>query len=112
MTSTEATQNTDFEAFLAQQKTEIVNLKAHRKECQETKAKAEKQLAEDTAEYDDTKAEREANIEFFDQTKEACQSKSDEWDERKSLRAEEIKGMNEALDVLTSDEARELFAKS
>merc|ERR1712048_559028 len=36
----------------------------------------------------------------------------DEWDERKSLREEEIKGMNEALDVLTSDEARELFAKS
>jgi hypothetical protein len=112
MTSTEATQNTDFEAFIDNKETEIVNLKAHRKECQETKAKAEKQLAEDTAEYDDTKAEREANIEFFDQTQEACQSKSDEWDERKSLRAEEIKGMNEALDVLTSDEARELFAKS
>merc|ERR1719197_2096777 len=111
MTSTEATQNMDFEAFVDNKETEIADLKAHRKRCEETKAAAEEQLAADTAEYDDTKAEREANIEFFDQTKEACQAKSDEWDERKSLREEEIKGMNEALDVLTSDEAREMFAK-
>mmetsp|Transcript_56521 Transcript_56521/g.103784 ORF Transcript_56521/g.103784 Transcript_56521/m.103784 type:complete len:439 (+) Transcript_56521:1214-2530(+) len=32
--------------------------------------------------------------------------------ERKALRSEELKGINEALDILTADDARDLFAKA
>merc|ERR1719473_2164517 len=53
-----------------------------------------------------------ADTAFFDATKEACKAKSDEWDTRKSLREEELDGITKALEVLTSDEARELFAAS
>jgi len=53
-----------------------------------------------------------ADIEFFDQTKAACQSKSDEWDVRKEMRSQEVEGIDAALDILTSDENRALFDKS
>merc|ERR1719178_280364 len=52
------------------------------------------------------------NIEFFDQTKAACLAKHDEWNIRAAERKEELAGIEEALKILTSDEARELFAKS
>ena len=35
---------------------------------------------------------------------------NEEWVVRKELRDAEVEGMNEALKILTSDEARELFA--
>merc|ERR1719389_1642056 len=53
-----------------------------------------------------------ADTEFFDQTKAACESKHEEWTVRKNLRDEELEGIDKALEILTSDEARELFAKS
>jgi hypothetical protein len=53
-----------------------------------------------------------ADEEFFEQTKEACLSKHEEWKVRSDLRNEEIKGIDAALDILTSDENRELFARS
>merc|ERR1719217_976432 len=62
--------------------------------------------------YDDTEMQMKADMEFFDQTKEACQSKHEEWTVRKEMRDAELDGINKALEILTSDEARELFAKS
>merc|ERR1719248_479997 len=53
-----------------------------------------------------------ADIEFFDETKAACQSKHEEWEVRKEMRAQEIEGITKALEILTSDDARALFAKS
>merc|ERR1719217_186790 len=62
--------------------------------------------------YDDTEMQMKADMEFFDQTKEACQSKHEEWTVRNEMRDAELDGINKALEILTSDEARELFAKS
>merc|ERR1719502_1647411 len=41
-----------------------------------------------------------------------CKAKSDEWDERSRLRTEQLDGIEKALKILTSDEARETFAAS
>merc|ERR1719217_1487570 len=62
--------------------------------------------------YDDTEMQMKADMEFFDQTKEACQSKHEEWTVRKEMRSQELDGINKALEILTSDDARALFAKS
>merc|ERR1719252_217315 len=75
-------------------------------------ADAEETLANTQQSYDDTEKQMKADIEFFDQTKEACEAKFAEWTQRKSDREMELKGIAEALKILTSDEARELFAKS
>merc|ERR1719502_1205816 len=41
-----------------------------------------------------------------------CKAKSDEWDERSRLRTEQLDGIEKALKILTSDEARATFAAS
>merc|ERR1719160_310240 len=69
-------------------------------------------LADTVQELDDTKKTMEADIEYFDNLKGACKAKHEEWTIRKEGRIEEMKGIEEALKILTSDEARELFAKS
>ena len=42
----------------------------------------------------------------------ACESKHEEWELRVKLRTEETEGIDKALEILTSDSARELFATS
>merc|ERR1719502_2416584 len=108
----EANQNHDFEQMYASLEKENNKMKKTRQRKETEKAEAEAMLADTTKAYDDTEKQMKADIEFFDQTKKACQSKHDEWTVRKEMREAELDGINKALEILTSDEARELFAKS
>jgi len=69
-------------------------------------------LADTAQSYDDTEAQMNADIKFFDAAKASCSSKSAEWKTRSDLRTEEFRGIAEALRILTSDDARELFNSS
>merc|ERR1719335_2154920 len=79
---------------------------------EEEKAAATQELADTVQELDDTKKQMEADIEFFDEMKAACKAKHEEWVARKAAREEELKGIEEALKILTSDDARALFGKA
>merc|ERR1719301_394194 len=111
-TNDEAQQNHDFEQQYATLEEENNKMKKTRARKETEKAEAEAMLADTTKAYDDTEKQMKADTEFFDQTKAACQSKHEEWTVRKELRDAELDGINKALEILTSDEARELFAKS
>eukprot|EP00929_Paragymnodinium_shiwhaense_P111682 TRINITY_DN79_c0_g1_i1.p1 TRINITY_DN79_c0_g1~~TRINITY_DN79_c0_g1_i1.p1 ORF type:complete len:597 (-),score=287.23 TRINITY_DN79_c0_g1_i1:113-1765(-) len=111
-TTNEATSNRDFETFIAVKTKELNEMKALKDKKTAEKAEAEANLADTTQNYDDTVAQKEADIKFFDATKSACSAKHEEWVTRDSLRDEEIAGVDEALKILTSDEAREMFAKA
>merc|ERR1719327_1448534 len=89
----EANQNHDFEQMYASLEKENNKMKKTRQ-----RKETEKQMKADT--------------EFFDQTKKACQSKHEEWTVRKEMRDAELDGISKAIEILTSDEARALFAKS
>merc|ERR1719163_2008753 len=108
----EAQQNHDFEQQYATLEKENNKFKATRARKETEKAEAEAMLADTTKAYDDTEKQMKADTEFFDQTKAACKSKHEEWTLREKLRNEELDGINKALEILTSDEARALFAKS
>merc|ERR1719327_834744 len=108
----EANQNKDYEDLFASLEKENNQMKETRARKEEEKAEAEAMLADTTKAYDDTEKQMKADMEFFDQTKAACESKHEEWTVRKELRDAELDGINKALEILTSDEARELFAKS
>merc|ERR1719316_2290580 len=108
----EANQNADYEQMYATLEKENNKMKATRARKETEKAEAEAMLADTTKAYDDTEKQMKADTEFFDQTKAACQSKHEEWTVRKELRDAELDGIDKALEILTSDEARELFAKS
>merc|ERR1719316_2469021 len=108
----EANQNADFEKMYASLEKENNKMKKTRARKETEKAEAEAMLADTTKAYDDTEKQMKADTEFFDQTKAACESKHEAWTERDSMRTQELEGINEALKILTSDKARELFAKS
>merc|ERR1719456_232313 len=87
-------------------------MKATRARKETEKAEAEAMLADTTKAYDDTEKQMKADTEFFDTTKKACLSKHEEWEVRKEMRDQELDGIEKALEILTGDTARELFAKS
>merc|ERR1719408_593772 len=87
-------------------------MKIIRAEKEEEKAEAEAMLADTTKNYEETEKQMHADMHFFDQTKTACKSKHEEWEIRKELREQELEGIDKALEILTGDDARELFAKS
>jgi len=49
---------------------------------------------------------------FFRTAATACEAKKDAWDKRQKARSEELKGIEEALTILTSDKARNVFKDS
>merc|ERR1719265_1468654 len=69
-------------------------------------------LADSEAEKADLEAQNARDEGFIADTKTACAAKADSWSERKRLRAEEIASINQAIAMLRSDDARDLFKKS
>jgi len=108
----EADRNGDYEKLYAQLEESNNQLKDTRDRKEVEKAEAEAMLADTTKTYEDTEKQREADIEFFGETKKACLEKHAEWTERVKMRDSELAGIDKALEILTSDESRALFAKS
>merc|ERR1719409_1424816 len=108
----EAKQNADYEKMYADLEKQNNKFKEERARKETEKAEAEAMLADTTKAYEDTEKQMKADEEFFDQTKKACESKHEEWTVRKEMRDQELEGISKALDLLTSDDARELFATS
>merc|ERR1719201_317680 len=111
-TNEEADRNAKYEKMYATLEDTNNQSKDTRDRKESEKAEAESMLADTTKAYEDTEKQMEADKEFFEQTKKACLSKHEEWTVRKKMRNEELDGINEALDILTSDENRALFDKS
>merc|ERR1719207_385721 len=73
------------------------------------KAEKSTQLAEAEQLLEATQAQLNEDEEFFETARKSCKEKSDSWDERGRLRTEELDGINKALEILTSDDARATF---
>merc|ERR1719201_1403038 len=111
-TETEATQYKNFESIssvAAKELDTLANTKT-KKEMYDTFSMNLEKSTE--TELDDTKAQLEASISLFDNTKKVCTSKAAEWNERVRARTEELSGINKALEILTSDDAKALFNKA
>jgi hypothetical protein len=111
-TMTEATQNKDFENLIAVKSEELATMQKTVAKKTGQKADAEQALADANQDYDDTTKQLAADKEFFDASKAACTDKAQAWKLRTSLRAEELAGVTKALEILSSDEARELFSSA
>merc|ERR1719201_1397647 len=71
-----------------------------------------KSLGEAKLNRADTETQLETDEAFFASTQKACKEKADEWSERSRLRAEELAGINEAVAILTSDDASAIFTEA
>jgi len=111
-TQQEAKSNREYEKFIENKQEELAEMEKIKTKKESQKADAEQALAEASALYDETEKQKDADIDFFDVTKKGCIAKSEEWTERSDLRKMELAGIDKAIEILTSDEARELFNKS
>jgi len=111
-TQDEGMKNRDFEDFIAAKQKEYLEMDTVIAKKAEEKAEAEVALSEATQSYDDTEAQMKADTEFFDASKERCSNGAQEWEVRKENRGTELDGIKEAIEILSSDEAREQFGSS
>jgi len=111
-TNAEGSKNREFEDFIATKQEEEIEMSKGAAKKKQEKAEAEVMLSEATQTYDDTEQQMKADEEFFDKTKKTCTQNSEMWKERKASRKIEIEGIKKALEILTSDEAKEMFSKS
>merc|ERR1719321_2037472 len=111
-TEAEATQYKNFESVSSVAAKELNTLANTKTKKELEKADAEKILADRSQELDDTRAEMESSVTLFDNTKKVCTSKAAEWNERVRARTEELAGVDKALEILTSDDAKALFNKA
>ena len=109
---TEATAHRNFENLMADYQEELETMQTTLQKKEKLKVESERMLADATQEYSDAEAALKADTDFFDTTKAACVSKTEAWSERKSHRTQEMEGIEKALTILTSDEAKDLFSKS
>mmetsp|Transcript_69181 Transcript_69181/g.126270 ORF Transcript_69181/g.126270 Transcript_69181/m.126270 type:complete len:722 (+) Transcript_69181:95-2260(+) len=108
-TALEAKRNKEYEMEMSIKAATKKDLEEEKARKEAELAEAESNLADSSAEYDDTFGQKEADIKFFDETKKACTTKFEEWSLRKELRAEEVAGIEKAIEILTADEARDTF---
>merc|ERR1719191_2108948 len=111
-TTNEADAQQNFEDIMAVKVKEQATLEDEVKHKIAEKAEAEQQLADASQELDDISKQMKSDVMFFSETKAICTTKADEWAERVRLRTEELAGIDKALGILTSDEAKEMFSKA
>lgn len=100
------------EALLATKKAELSTLVSTLEKQELDAAQATKTLADSKETLDDTKEQLEADETFFADTKGSCQTKAAQFSERTRLRTEEISGMNQAIAIMSSAEAKKTFASA
>merc|ERR1719181_2344545 len=108
----EAEAQKSFEALIATKKEELATLQATLESQETDQAAKTKKLKESQVLKDDTTDQLNADEAFFADTKDACKSKASEWSIRTRLRTEELAGMDEAVKILSSGDAKKTFEKS
>merc|ERR1719159_182130 len=111
-TETESSAQMHFEDLMSTKNKELASLNAELKVRTAEHSEALVQVADASQELDDTTQQMKADIDFFDDTKAACQAKADAWAERVRARTEELAGIDKAIEILTSDDAKALFSKA
>merc|ERR1719215_1453752 len=91
---------------------ELITLQETLVKKEQRKAEDELQLADATQTYADSEKRLKAEVELFDATKASCEEKTSAWSKRSTLRTSELEGIAKAHEILTSDEAKELFGKT
>merc|ERR1719502_485112 len=108
----EAEAQKSFEELMATKRQELAALEGTLQKQETDMAAKNKKLSESQVLKDDTIAQLEADEKFFEDTKEACQTKASEWSVRTRLRTEELNGMQMAIKILSSDDAKKTFKAS
>jgi len=101
-----------FEELMATKSAELATLTTTLDNQQNDQASKKKLLADSETQLDDTKIQVEADENFFEKTKVSCKTKASEYSIRSRLRAEELVGVQKAIEILGSPDALKTFENS
>merc|ERR1719311_1044974 len=110
--SEESAKQKAFEDLMAQKQKQVADWSAEVTDKEGQKGEKSTMLSEAEELLSATQAQLKTDEDFFETARDSCKAKSDEWDERSRLRTEQLDGIEKALKILTSDEARKTFAAS
>jgi len=105
----EAHKQKGFEDLMVTKRTELKTLQDSLQKQTTDEADKTKSLADSKTGLDDAKNQLEADQEFFTQSESSCQEKASQWAQRTRLRSEELHGIDQAVAVLSTDEAKSTF---
>jgi len=108
----EAKKQKGFEELMVTKRQELATLELTLQTHKSDKATKGKELADGKVELQDTLAQLDADEAFFTDTKQSCSGKAQEWAQRTRMRTEELVGINQAVAILSSDEAKATFANA
>jgi len=108
----EADKQKAFEDLMATKKQEQETLEATLEKQEHDSAKKTKELSDSKITRDDTEKQLKADEIFFEDTKSGCKAKAGEWAERSRLRTEELTGIQKAIEILSSPDAKSTFESS
>jgi hypothetical protein len=97
----EADAQKSFEELMATKAQERKTLEATLQKQETDKAAKQKSLSESEVTEDDTTEQMKADEDFFEDTKEGCQTKATQWSVRVRMRTEELNGMELAIKILS-----------
>jgi hypothetical protein len=101
-----------FEDLIAEKEKQVHDWTAEVTDKEGQKGEKATMLSEAEELLSATQTQLKTDEDFFETARDSCKAKSDEWDERSRLRTEQLDGIEKALKILTSDEARATFAAS
>merc|ERR1719353_573000 len=110
--SEESAKQKAFEDLIAEKEKQVADWSAEVTDKEGQKAEKSTMLSENEELLSATQAQLKIDEDFFETARDSCKGKSNEWDERARLRTEQLDGIEKALKILTSDEARATFAAS
>jgi len=101
-----------FQELMGTKKAELATLSETLERQELDKATKAKQMADSKLLREDTQEQLKADEAFFTTTKEGCQDKAKVWSERVRMRTEELRGIDEAVNMLGSKESVAVFTNS
>jgi len=110
--SEEADAQKSYEALMRTKLRELATLEKTHEQHTTDKAEKSKKLADDMELEDNTRKQLKADEKFFEETKKNGQVKAQEWSERSRLRTEELQGVMKAIQILSSQDATDVFGRS
>jgi len=98
-----------FKALMETKNTELDELEGQLESKTLDKSEQSKQLVSDRESLDDAQIELKKDKKFFSEAKETCKVRALAWEKRKKMHEMELQGIDKAIEILSSDDAKKTF---
>jgi len=108
----ETEKQTDYDALMTSKREDLALLSSTLTSKTTSSGNDGKELADNTLERKETEAQLKEDEAFFQTLKDGCKTKATNWADRSRVRTEELNGISQAVEILSSEDASGTFEAS